>query len=254
MNDTALFNKPNAGRKINWGHPHAKGLVFAALFNEGSGLPFDSVNGLRGAPTGAIQWRRGGLYFASSSGIYVDFGTHQTIPGLAATDPCTVVIGAIVDNSTGSTGPVVLHGYRVGINTSNRFLFAADYDTTDLAANMTGFNLLQPGQSAFSYRGDATAANVARYRDGHVQATTSNTNPSGSFVPGSSVRIGQFQGVILYAYIYNRVLPGGRVADIHGDPYAMYRPTRRLFVPATAGMLRHPGYNGRMMEYNGGLL
>lgn len=246
-----LFDKPMPGMPIRWEHPHSNGLVFACLFNEGSGLPFDCVHGLRGAPTGAIQWRRSGLYFSSNTGIYVDFGTHQSIPGVSASDPCTIVIGAIVDNTSNAVGPIVTGGHSISINTSNRYFMRLDYDTTDLSSSITGFNLLQPGQVGFSYRGDALSTTVGRYRDGHVQGVVLNTNPAGTYTPNiSSVRIGQFQGVILYAYIYNRVLPGGMIVDIHSDPYAMFRARRVFSISST--LRRITNFRGGFANMTGG--
>jgi hypothetical protein len=250
---SGYYNKPPAGAQVNWGHPLAHGLVFAALFNEGAGARVLSVaGGHAGSLSGAPAWKPTGLEMLAASSQYAEF----------ASVPDGLFLGAlsIVWAGTINTGSGFRHfagKHSGGGGTVNPFDFRTTNDATPalylLRANTgrvewqgAGVTLGVPHTCAFSSAAAIEDTSTAFYIDGKPVTTsrlvlTTTGPPTGD---GSALRIGrrgdnavQMDGTVRHLYIWNRQLSAQEQAWIHAEPYALLAPTspiRRYFIALAA--------------------
>lgn len=243
-----MYNqKPSLGRKINWNHPLAKGLDGCWVFNEKSGdKVFDlSGQGNDGTITGA-DWVPNGLDFVETNSDYINCG--QVISGypftlMALVKPSTISQEAILSVSAGNVA--TYHAILIDANKAT----ARSYDGTIYDANS---DIVV--DELYSIVGVWTSASSRKlYINGEFATEDTGTESGIGYtttkigVSADSTPWGYFDGLMQYAYIYNRALSPSEIAELHRDPYAMFQqpvnPALLYGLPADSNWFLLPAQN-----------
>jgi hypothetical protein len=243
--------KPPLGAQINRAHPLAQGLIFYALFNEGSGeastlVPYGKV----GTTVGTFTGWKGYEYGLSRNWYYAGAGAGGGVqgvywPGVLASQPAviTVAFSAYPLAHNGSygenvftTGPMNFDFYsntqisyavvmQVQGSKSGSYVFSSPPSD---GSQFAGSFFQQPGGSAADlrlwYNGlrvkDDTFGSGYNSMDWTASPTTdvligasSETNPP---TGGSGM-----DGLIYWVAVWNYALSDAYVAWLYQDPYAM---------------------------------
>lgn len=225
------------------GHPLGQGLIAAHTIHEGSGLVLVDGSGYGnhgafGAGGAAPTWMNGsfGRALSFDGGDSVNCGSA---PAMTLTKALTIAAGVTTNSVAVGIGreiAVKSGGYFwLGMGTDKaRFLvFTGGNDTLDGATTMT---------TARDYSIAGTWSSVDNtqrlYMDGVLDASQSTTGDI-SDSSGAAWLIGgdslvNWNGTISYVYLYNRVLSQLEIAQLHRDPFQMFRHRRRTLSAAAA--------------------
>ena len=239
---TYFPQKPPLGVPVDWGHPHAQGLVGCWLFNEGGG---DKVNDLSGnSSAGTLTNMEGSDWFPGARGMaiatdatneYVNCGDG---PSLNLTGSMTIASWLM---RTG-TGGAYLCG-KIGASGTRAYgLYNVNADTVRVyvASNATTVayrpSLPQGVQNVWEHWAavyDAGLAELHIYYNGVLaDSSLSGTVPATQYsANGLSFCIGAAGSGYAPAasnfeslYVYNRAFSAAQVMDLYANSYAMFRP------------------------------
>jgi hypothetical protein len=230
-------SKPPVGTQINWSHSLANGLVLAYLYNEGGGLPIDLLSHKQSS------WFNGTGYSWQSGKDGMDFfypdGFLNTLD--------TGLKGGKYDNISASRVSMatrvypVSYGYQGASNLINKGNAVLQMSSTD-----TKILIIPTG--SFTYAGTGTALPLNQWHtlvgslDGvggsyqklwvnGVDAGVITQVGNGSQQDDSSLTWGlggnqnqTLNGLMSYAYVWNRILSADEARQIYLDPYCFLMP------------------------------
>lgn len=231
--------KPNHP-KINWGNPLTKGLVFdVPLFDVASQSPFDVVNGLRGSQTNFLSWVQklfGPSLSFNGSGSAGQLVSYTTPSGVNTLHQMTAE-GILYSNSSGGgTNGRFLHKkngatyWKIQMQSTNTTMeFDIDCTSTFPAWHWT----IPSGQwfhLVVSYD-DSSNGNVPNvWINGvPVTVTTDVSRTEARIADDANLYVGNYataaktwDGYIVYARIWNRVLTSTEVKALYTNPWQIY--------------------------------
>ena len=247
--------KPIRGAQLNRADPLARGLVGAWLLNEGTGgtVHDGSGNGNTGTLSGMVP---ASDWVSGERGWALDFdGSDDCITldntilrgACAATNAVTVVVGtklgSVADDKrllhSNDTDGFILLWYDVGNNCWGCRLAGSgswqDDDNTSVAT--------VGKQTQLALTGNAGAG--AFYQDGRLITTGEYAGTLGDADTATTFWLGRafftyhYQGTISYAYIWDRALSAGEIAQVAGFPYRLWQPSSSpgwLYAAAAGGL------------------
>lgn len=240
--------KPTKFRYPIKGHPLSEGLSGFWLMNERVGnTVFDLSGNHRPGTLNGPTWVAGkygpALLFAPASNNRVGFDTE-----IIGAGDCSIV--ALINPATigETTGRIVDNGSSIFFcGTTNRLGFTSNGATTTAysANNAVPYNVWS--HVVVTRRALAASSETNFYVNGVLNGTP-NAN-SGLPVAGINIlRLGtnqalnrDYDGMIEFVYLYNRVLSASIVAQLYRDPFVMFkREPIELWAAACSGGA-HPG-------------
>lgn len=235
--------------QLQRGHPLAKGLVGAWPFWEGSGDTLHDASGNKNHGTltnmdPATDW------VGSPYGHSLDFGggNNGVLIGnpveLGSTSPRTV-LAWVNDASWDQDGNQLVN--------SGAWQLSLAIDNAD-----SGSIIFNPGDNSSTFSRKMSTSSLANNTWHHIAFTTEGTDVQAGYIDGvaqtltaeggwfirdntwlgtrsdtTSPETWQFNGLMCVACIYSRILSPIEIRDLYQDPWAMFRPRRRvsLLVP-----------------------
>jgi hypothetical protein len=254
--------KPS-GLRLNPAHPLARDLVFAALFDQPGGVPYDLIRGLGCAASGTIgRWGVGlpvsgvaispprsrwgpGMVWQGGTTDYLTF-TNPNVLGIDR--DCTLVVhmGYVTNASVGTYGNIFTLGFAgLRRQTGDNRLEAFYVRQSDGAYYRIGFASALPTgtdfQIAMVVRGD-NVENV--YLDGFLWGAgpgtfwfSSTAFRNGNIVLGGNSGDTSMDGIMYAALAYKRALGVDELKALTDAPWRMCTPTLRRRVAAVSGHL-----------------
>jgi hypothetical protein len=248
------LGKPPVGAQINWGHPLAKDLKMACLFNEQTGgtiFPLLSpVNGLHYG-TWVTSPKGSGVAYNGSTSSYSEFATHPILANIG--DVSTVLIFRIDDIDT-ALYPALIDkaggdGYASSFPTH---LYVAGTNklrwNRGNALNSEGgveTNLAMTEGTWYHAVGTSLGTLYSIYFDGKLDNTnTYTTTPVDS---GNPLRIAKLnvtsepqffvcEYTLVQLLYYHRALTANEVAWLYAEPYCFLQPVARRFYSIPSGI------------------
>ncbi len=226
-----VITKPYRGIQLNKTHPLARGLVGCWIMNEGiGGIIFDiSGNNIYGSFSGAT-WETEGVYFNGVS-YYIEL---QETDVTKITGDISVAVKLRVDDAT-DDGYIIAqrsggdNSWRLWTEDEGRIQWTIDTGApTDV--NITPVS----NGDILSIVGTWDQSNMFLYKNGVQAATIAKSGAMSSL--GYPITLGTkpngalhyFEGVIYYAYIWNRALSAQEASWFHRNPYAMFEQESRV--------------------------
>lgn len=248
--------KPGVGGGIDWAHPLASRLCFAALFNEVGGTQCQSLVGLTRAPfTGSTKpsWtggQRAGLTFPGGANTvgYLTFGaeTFATDLGRDTSNPATwafrlyqpgTVNASLAARNDGNT---ISAGWQIDVSGGASLAFTKESSVTNMQVQAL-IPIDRWFQLVIVHDGSLTATALRIYADGVLLAHTGNINGAGT--PGSDAAQTLYVGrgnanygagntsstaTLDSAYIWKRALTTAEVVSLTTTPYPFFTPPSAL--------------------------
>ncbi|MEE8208041.1 MAG: LamG-like jellyroll fold domain-containing protein [Nitrosomonadaceae bacterium] len=231
--------KPSGPVKINWGHPLAKGLVGAWIFNDPSNLTIRDLVANNNATIEDMtpNWRiKDGEMQHEMEGTATD--GVITVPSSARLNPSDSISIAVRintptgDGGTGTNQGIILNEpgqYALTILDSGDIEFN-DFDVADLQFDPGPFNGVN--HDILCTVDDQDNSEI--FYDG-ISRDTGSTNRGGSSAgelnignedpPGRSRGL---NGSISYVYIYDRPLNSKEAKQLHSNPWQFLEPRTQI--------------------------
>ena len=252
------WTKPPLGAQLNKGHPLARGLVGAWLFNEGAGAlgkAFDlSGNGNHGTLVGnthSVPGKFGNTLSFDGAGDYVTMGDVSAMEGLSeitvsAWDKQNApylngdyIIVSKMNPAYAETATWALERiYSSG--THYRLRFTAYETDGSVATIITGW-IVENGQWHNAV-GVFNGTHLLLYEDG-VEVATPVARTGNIQSTDTEVRIGtthsgthSYNGSIDDVMIWNRALTAGEIMSLYQEPFQMFQKTDWALFSATMGI------------------
>ena len=230
--------KPPPGVQLDWGHPLAKGLFLCMPFNEGGGqtawnLARAQGNVLSGPSFCSI--RPDGFHGpsgASASGVLIQSASWN-LPSSQVTVACSASL-----YSSGYSRQHLIDSTATGSDIK----WGLGNPLAHFSSNQVGFYPGQGGESSAitipssgkftdilgTYNG--LAAKVFQDRRQFWSASLSGAiDATGTYlVIGGDNTYRAFEGIIGYAYAWNRALADGEAVAIQENPWQIFQPVRRV--------------------------
>ncbi len=228
--------KPPPSTPVQFGHPHAQGLMFAAMLQEGGGRSHCvPLPGYAPVQTG-LAWktgRDGAAVDCSGSGLW-NYGTVPALNALTSTFTVEVLV-----KRTGSTGAYQML-FLVGADGTNGWgLYTSATNTHSFLKSSVV--ALDSGVASTLNAWEHVVwvvqsdTQVLLYINGSLQygptnnqaivASTGSARLGGDFVASES---NWWQGLIGHCRVWRRAFTGGEVRDLYVNPYAMFAHPRCL--------------------------
>ena len=240
---------PTGAAHIDWGHPLSRGLVFCALFNEGSGISsMDLVRRPMGAFVSAPIWHGDRLEFD---------GTDDCVSWANADVPDAPFLGDISLIWRGTIDTAGSYRHFAGKHTVNGTSGDNPFDFRTNDGTPLELRLVRGGTEAVPSTGAQPTVGVEeQYAVTHVPGAvvkfyvnkntwdssgTLNFSGAGEAAP---LRVGsraddfvRMDGKAKYFYAYSRALSEQEIHALYDNPYQFLRPLPQRYwdVPAAAG-------------------
>ena len=236
--------KPLLGARLTPGHPLARGLVGCWIMNEGSGDKiFDlSGNGNDGTQSGGVAWEGGNIHYDGTTGYHnIPYSPELYCP--TEMTVCFRMKCDIVNHADLVPAIVSMYDYAGG----NRMWGITpcngnNPDTWEIMVSSNGAtNNRKSFTSAITLDLDwhtvaVTAQNQDKvwswYDNGIYKSKITEAEPSGYWYTYTNqeswLRIGglsdayNFDGIVEYVMIYNRILTPQEIQSLHANPYQMF--------------------------------
>ncbi len=254
--------KPGVGATVDWSHPLASRLCFAALLNEWGATQCQDLVGQTRAPfTGSTKpsWlggSRAGLSFPGGANTvgYLSFGAEASATDLGRNtgNPATIAFrmwwpsataGSIAGRNDGNT---VSAGWQIDVSTTS-LLYTHESSVSNMKVTISPVPRDKWVTVVIVTDGSLTSANQRLYLNGVLVSHFADANGSGT--PGSdaaqTLYVGRgnanyglgntgFAGSLDWVYCWKRMLSPAEVALLSRDPYAFLRDPAEVFVGVTS--------------------
>ena len=253
------YNKPTLGSMIQAGHPLAKFLVGAWIFNESAGKSvFDAT---RISPVGVLS---GNVSFQNSP-------IRKALRTSTSGDSGTVTVGSYTAATNIRTLTLISKVYPVALNNNNRDTIIRKASSTNetigwgmYMSGTAGNEVLEFDQAwsgaigrwktptnaslklnkvqtvAISYDGSSTSNDPLMYLDGISQTVTETTAPSGTISSdsGQNLTLGgrgasfdnNSKAWFAYIYFFRAILSPAAIMSIHENPYQIFISSSRRII------------------------
>lgn len=242
---------------VQWGHPLARNLCFALVFNEGGGNRLqDLVSGHTGTLSGTSAWGNANIPSPEPVGGSADNSTYWEWPNRAAFDNDNLAAAFSGQyTSKDAYGAICL----IGDAGANHWAIQANNTGTDTVNyfNSTAFGLATGIDLASHVSGwqNVCHATLSRPLELRLQSTVgatvvrNNTETYRTNVPGKPLRLFSDRGGtanvtmrMRYFYLFSGEFALDSQFELNADPYCILTENtfRRYFVGATGGVSRNP--------------
>ena len=241
--------KPMLGLQVNRVHPQSKGLKFLMLGNEGSGNKvFDSSgNSFHGTFGNSPAWVSGKSgsaveFFGTSQ--YIDMGVCPEPLKFLSTDFTLIARvmphGAGFNVICGNDYAVSDGGWTLSTDIGSSFIFRVG-DESD-SSPVGAWTANQWVDVAIVFRSDSDT--LSWYINGRHTGDDTVSNNMGytagyHFVIGVDPRdlAGQdWDGLIEYLFLYNRILTASEIAQLYREPFCMFEPSWNYMLYGAIGV------------------
>ena len=237
--------KPPRGSQLELGHPLTRGLVGYWLMNEGSGNKVSDLsgNGNTGTfytvslPTWTLGETGSAVQFESTD--YIGIGDLTSLFSTEATLVMKLKLDLDPPFDSSRTGYAYLESAanKSHYPFTNGLLYIATFHTDRLIVGFdnSGFDKTQWHQLAITTK--PGAGNYKLYQNDNL--VTTGTGPANVTVAAASklgeVTTNWLNGLIEYAFVYNRALTASEIAQLHREPFAMFAQNKGFLDGIAAG-------------------
>jgi len=223
------FGKPGYDRALITDHPLANGLVGSWIMNENTGTDVHDATGSNDGNMAASDgWITDGLDINSDSDRKVSIGDLDDL----YTDGITIVAKVKTGASIGTWLKIAANDsvfLRMPSATSDGFRFGVYNGTATVIEEDSEGGILST-DTEYTLAGTYDGAELIVYKDGVKAGGTPPTqtgdiddSTGDMYLGGQSDTSNVWNGEIHYVHIYNRALSAQEIAQIHDDPYQMFR-------------------------------